>query len=96
VPDVHVWGGDGHGGGAAAASHNRRWRGGGQVFELERETDGQPLQVLGWHVICSRGLIDELNLDHIKLINFLREVPPVPCLLALPTAPALVSRAPAS
>ena len=44
------------------------------VFELERETERQPLQVLGWHVICSRGLIEELNLDHVKLINFLREV----------------------
>ena len=49
-----------------------------QVFELERETEGQPLQVLGWHVICSRGLIEELNLDHVRLINFLREVSNAP------------------
>lgn len=42
------------------------------VFDLEREADGLPLQVLSWHVFCKHGLIEEFNLDHVKLVNFLR------------------------
>ncbi|EKX48488.1 hypothetical protein GUITHDRAFT_68697 [Guillardia theta CCMP2712] len=44
------------------------------VFELEKEADGYPLQVLTWHVFQKHNLIDEFNLDRIKLINFLRQV----------------------
>jgi hypothetical protein len=46
------------------------------VFELERETDGLPLQVLVWHVLMKHRLIEEFNIDHVKLINFLRQVLP--------------------
>mmetsp|Transcript_7614 Transcript_7614/g.14984 ORF Transcript_7614/g.14984 Transcript_7614/m.14984 type:complete len:710 (-) Transcript_7614:20-2149(-) len=44
------------------------------VFELERESDGLPLQVLTWHVFNKHNLIDEFNLDHVKLVQFLRQV----------------------
>eukprot|EP00960_Hanusia_phi_P066838 766484-Hanusia_phi.AAC.2 len=44
------------------------------VFELEKEADGYPLQVLTWHVFQKHNLIEEFNLDRIKLINFLRQV----------------------
>jgi len=44
------------------------------VFELERQTEGVPLQVLAWHVLSKHNLIEEFNLDHVKLINFLRQV----------------------
>eukprot|EP00802_Teleaulax_amphioxeia_P001333 Tamp_01335.p1 GENE.Tamp_01335~~Tamp_01335.p1 ORF type:complete len:712 (+),score=206.96 Tamp_01335:78-2213(+) len=44
------------------------------VFELERETDGLPLQVLAWHVLMKHRLIEEFNIDHVKLINFLRQI----------------------
>jgi len=44
------------------------------VFELERETDGLPLQVLVWHVLMKHRLIEEFNIDHVKLINFLRQI----------------------
>ena len=32
------------------------------------------MQVLAWYALQTRGLIEDLNLDHIKLINFLRQV----------------------
>lgn len=67
-----------------------------QVFELERETEGQPLQVLGWHVICSRGLIEELNLDHVRLINFLREVSNAPRPATSDQQPATSNQRPAA
>ena len=44
------------------------------VFELQLEAQGQPLQVLAWHVLWTHGLIDEFNLDHFKLIKFLKQV----------------------
>mmetsp|Transcript_55027 Transcript_55027/g.129775 ORF Transcript_55027/g.129775 Transcript_55027/m.129775 type:complete len:703 (+) Transcript_55027:274-2382(+) len=44
------------------------------VFELEHETDGLPLQVLSWHVFLQHNLIEEFNLDHVKLVNFLRQI----------------------
>jgi len=44
------------------------------VFDLEREADGLPLQVLCWHVFLKHNLIAEFNLDHVKLVNFLRSI----------------------
>jgi len=44
------------------------------VFELAAEADGLPLQVLTWHVLKKHGLIEEFNLDHVGLVNFLRVV----------------------
>uniref|UniRef100_A0A6T8JUN8 Phosphodiesterase n=3 Tax=Hemiselmis andersenii TaxID=464988 RepID=A0A6T8JUN8_HEMAN len=44
------------------------------VFELEAEAGGLPLQVLSWHVFVKHGLIEEFNLDHVRLVNFLRVV----------------------
>mmetsp|Transcript_19671 Transcript_19671/g.40067 ORF Transcript_19671/g.40067 Transcript_19671/m.40067 type:complete len:698 (+) Transcript_19671:290-2383(+) len=44
------------------------------VFDLEREADGLPLQVLSWHVFLKHNLIEEFNLDHVKLVNFLRAI----------------------
>ena len=52
------------------------------VFELERESDGLPLQVLTWHIFNKHNLIEEFNLDHIKLVQFLRQVEPLPLLPA--------------
>jgi hypothetical protein len=68
------------------------------VFELERETDGLPLQVLAWHVLSKHKLVDEFNLDHVKLINFLRQVPASllssssPCFLPVLVPPELHPR----
>jgi hypothetical protein len=44
------------------------------VFELEAETDGLPLQVLAWHLFVKHDLIKEFNLDHVKLVSFLRHI----------------------
>mmetsp|Transcript_7839 Transcript_7839/g.18477 ORF Transcript_7839/g.18477 Transcript_7839/m.18477 type:complete len:700 (+) Transcript_7839:296-2395(+) len=44
------------------------------VFELEKEAEGLPLQVLSWHVFLKHNLIEEFNLDHVKLVNFLRAI----------------------
>lgn len=44
------------------------------VFELERESDGLPLQVITWHIFNKHNLIEEFNLDHVKLVQFLRQV----------------------
>lgn len=44
------------------------------VFELAAESDGLPLQVLTWHILKKHGLIEEFNLDHVRLVNFLRVV----------------------
>ena len=44
------------------------------VFDLEREADGLPLQVLCWHVFLKHNLLTEFNLDHVKLVNFLRSI----------------------
>jgi hypothetical protein len=44
------------------------------VFDLEKESDGLPLQVLCWHLFMKHNLIEEFQLDQIKLINFLRTI----------------------
>ena len=44
------------------------------VFELEKESDGLPLQVLCWHLFMRHNLIEEFQLDQIKFINFLRAI----------------------
>jgi len=44
------------------------------VFELEAESDGLPLQVLAWHLFVKHDLIKEFNLDHVKLVSFLRHI----------------------
>mmetsp|Transcript_47977 Transcript_47977/g.114008 ORF Transcript_47977/g.114008 Transcript_47977/m.114008 type:complete len:721 (+) Transcript_47977:190-2352(+) len=44
------------------------------VFDLESETDGLPLQVLAWHLFVKHDLIKEFNLDHVKLVSFLRHI----------------------
>uniref|UniRef100_A0A7S4KJ92 Phosphodiesterase n=1 Tax=Guillardia theta TaxID=55529 RepID=A0A7S4KJ92_GUITH len=44
------------------------------VFDLEREADGLPLQVLCWHVFMKHNLIEEFHLDQVKFVNFLRTI----------------------
>jgi hypothetical protein len=44
------------------------------VFELEKESDGLPLQVLCWHLFMKHNLIEDFNLDQIKFINFIRAI----------------------
>lgn len=44
------------------------------VFDLEKESDGLPLQVLCWHLFMKHNLIEEFQLDQIKFINFLRTI----------------------
>ena len=44
------------------------------VFELEREADGLPLQVLSWHLFTKHKIIEDFNLDQLKFINFIRAI----------------------
>mmetsp|Transcript_34757 Transcript_34757/g.108816 ORF Transcript_34757/g.108816 Transcript_34757/m.108816 type:complete len:699 (-) Transcript_34757:114-2210(-) len=44
------------------------------VFDLEREADGLPLQVICWHVFTKHNLIEEFKLDQVKLMNFFRAI----------------------
>ena len=44
------------------------------VFELEREADGLPLQVLSWHLFMKHKIMEEFNLDQLKFINFIRAI----------------------
>jgi hypothetical protein len=44
------------------------------VFELERESDGLPLQVISWHLFTKHDLVGDFQLDQIKFINFLRAI----------------------
>lgn len=44
------------------------------VFELEKETDGLPLQVISWHLFTKHDLVADFQLDQIKFINFLRAI----------------------